>query len=40
MICDIGYFLMGLAPILLVIGISRFYYVKRQIKRYYYTQDD
>lgn len=37
-ITDIGYFLMVIAPILLVIGIIRFFYVRRQLKRYYYVK--
>jgi putative membrane protein len=35
-ITDIGYFLMVLAPILFVIGVMRFLYVRRQLKKYYY----
>lgn len=35
-ISDIGYFLMAIAPILLFIGLFRFFYVKRQLKKYYY----
>lgn len=32
---DVGYFLIILAPVLLLIGILRFLYVKRQIRKYY-----
>ncbi len=31
----IGYFLLIISPILLIIGISRFFIVKRQLKKYY-----
>ena len=31
----VGYFLVIVSPILLIIGISRFFYVKRQLKKYY-----
>jgi putative membrane protein len=31
----IGYFLLIVSPVLLVIGISRFFYVKRQLGKYY-----
>ena len=31
----IGYFLLVISPILLLIGVSRFFYVKRQLKKYY-----
>ncbi len=33
---DIGYFLTILAPLLLIVGVVRFFYVKRQVRRYYY----
>ena len=33
---DIGYFLTILAPILLFVGVVRFFYVKRQVRKYYY----
>ena len=33
---DVGYFLTILSPFLLFIGIARFLYVKRQIRKYYY----
>jgi len=36
---DIGYFLTILSPFLLLIGIVRFLYVKRQIRKYYYPPD-
>ena len=39
-IIDIGYFLMIIAPILLFIGIFRFFYVKKQLRKYYYNQED
>ncbi len=32
---DLGYFLIILAPILLAVGLARFYYVKRKLKKYY-----
>ena len=34
-ITDIGYFLMAIAPVLLIIGIYRFFYVKRHLEKYY-----
>ena len=36
---DIGYFLTILSPFLLFIGIVRFLYVKRQIRKYYYPSE-
>lgn len=33
---DVGYFLTILAPLLLVVGVVRFFYVKRQVRKYYY----
>jgi putative membrane protein len=35
-IAEIGYFLVILAPLLLLIGVVRFFYVKRHVERYYY----
>ena len=32
---NLGYFFLIISPILLIIGISRFYYVKRRIAKYY-----
>lgn len=32
---SIGYFLVIVAPILLLIGLIRFFYVKKSIKKYY-----
>jgi len=32
---DLGIFLLIVAPIVLVIGLSRFFYVKNHIKKYY-----
>lgn len=37
---DVGYFLTLLSPFLLFIGISRFLYVRRQIRRYYYPRPE
>lgn len=34
-ISDLGFFLLLLGPAILVLGIIRFLYVKRQIKKYY-----
>lgn len=34
-ISELGVFLMFLGPAILVLGIIRFFYVKRQIKKYY-----
>lgn len=34
-IISIGYFLLFLSPILLIVGLIRFLYVKRQLKKYY-----
>lgn len=39
-ITDIGYFLLVVAPILLLIGIGRFYYVKRKLRKYFYEKTD
>ena len=39
-ITDIGYFLMIIAPILFIIGVFRFLYVKRQLRKYYYVQEE
>lgn len=36
---DIGYFLTLLAPLLLIIGVGRFFYVKRQVRKFYYPRD-
>ncbi|MEJ2585168.1 MAG: DUF202 domain-containing protein [Robiginitalea sp.] len=33
---EIGYFLTFLAPLLLLVGVVRFFYVKRQVHKYYY----
>lgn len=35
----IGYYLLVIAPIMLSIGIFRFFYVRRQIKKYYYPKE-
>lgn len=32
----IGYFLMILAPILFLVGLIRFFYVKRRLRKFYY----
>lgn len=32
----VGYFLLGLSPLLLIIGIWRFLYVRKKLKKYYY----
>lgn len=34
-IMDLGYFLIILAPIMLTVGLARFYYVKRKLSKYY-----
>jgi putative membrane protein len=39
-ISDIGYFLLIIAPLLLIIGIFRFFYVKRKLKKYFYAPED
>ena len=39
-ITDIGYFLLIIAPILLLIGVIRFFYVKNHLKKYYYIQEE
>lgn len=36
---DIGYFLTFLAPVLLVIGVVRFFYVKWQVRKYFYPPE-
>ena len=33
-ISDIGYFLIGIAPVIFLIGIGRFFYVRKQMKKY------
>ena len=35
-IVSVGYFLTGLAPLMLLVGIGRFLYVRRQLRKYYY----
>jgi len=37
---DIGYFLTILAPLLLVVGVVRFFYVKWQVRKFYYPLED
>lgn len=32
---DLGIFLVGIAPVILVIGVARFLYVKRHIRKYH-----
>ncbi len=39
-ITDIGYFLMVIAPVLFLIGIVRFFYVRNKLKRYYYVKEE
>ena len=34
---EVGYFLTLLSPLLLLIGLLRFFYVRRQIRKYYYS---
>lgn len=34
-LAELGFILLTIAPIILVIGIARFLYVKRHIKKYY-----
>jgi putative membrane protein len=34
----VGYFLLGIAPVLLIIGLVRFFYVKRQVRKFYYLE--
>ena len=36
----VGYYLLIVAPVMLSIGVFRFFYVRRQIKKYYFPQDD
>lgn len=36
----VGYFLTGLSPILLIIGIARFLYVKRQLRKHFYIPEE
>ncbi|PHN02518.1 hypothetical protein CRP01_31575 [Flavilitoribacter nigricans DSM 23189 = NBRC 102662] len=38
-ITDIGYFLLVIAPLLFLVGLLRFFYVKRQVKKYYYIEE-
>ena len=35
----LGFFLIGLAPVLLLIGIARFYYVKKSTKKLYKLEE-
>jgi putative membrane protein len=35
---DLGFFFILLAPVILVIGLARFLYVRRHIRRYYQEQ--
>ena len=35
-IIHVGYFLVILAPLLFIIGLSRFVYVRRQLRKHYY----
>jgi putative membrane protein len=37
---DIGYFLTILAPLLLVVGVVRFFYVKWQVRKFYYPLEN
>lgn len=36
---DLGYFLTVLSPFLLLIGVVRFFYVKWQVRKYYYPPE-
>ncbi len=36
---EIGFFLTFLAPVLLLIGVVRFFYVKWQVRKYFYPSD-
>lgn len=38
-ILTMGYFLLAISPILLVIGVLRFFYVKKQLKEYYFVEE-
>ena len=38
-ITEVGYFLLILAPILFIVGLSRFLYVKRQVAKYFYADE-
>ena len=35
----LGYVFILIAPFLLIIGISRFFYVRRHIRKYYYVEE-
>jgi putative membrane protein len=35
-ITDIGYFLLIIAPVLFLIGLIRFFYVRRKVRKYFY----
>ncbi len=36
---EVGYFLILLSPVLLIIGLVRFLYVKRQVRKFYYPPE-
>ena len=36
-ITDIGYFLLVIAPILFLTGLIRFFYVRKKVRKYFYT---
>lgn len=35
----VGYFLLIIAPLLLIVGVARFFYVKKQVRKFYYTEE-
>lgn len=39
-ITDIGYFLSLLAPIIFIFGLTRFFYVRKNLKKFYYKTSD
>ncbi|MCB0641556.1 MAG: DUF202 domain-containing protein [Phaeodactylibacter sp.] len=39
-ISEIGYFLIAMAPIMLTIGTARFFYVKVQLRKFYYPPQE
>jgi putative membrane protein len=38
-IMGIGYFLLIIAPILFVIGMVRFFYVRKRVRKYFYVDE-
>ncbi|MCI5083360.1 MAG: DUF202 domain-containing protein [Saprospiraceae bacterium] len=39
-ITDIGYFLLVIAPLLFLIGLIRFFYVRKKVRKYFYVSEE